>query len=150
MNFQREVKVIWQNATSPQRQTGSNFREIVLAMLIHKYNSPSQKCLFLSRETTLYYFVGHTYAMLYMRCGLIMATLMVAVMPPNHIALYKSSLPPGDPSSYNRPKCHPWVEKLGLAVAQFHTPNGISIGSAVLQGLRPWPINRQTDKRTDR
>ena len=84
---------------------------------------------------------------LYMQCGLIMATLMAA---PNHIVLYKSPLPPGDPpDSYNRPTCHPSAEKLGPTVTRFHTPNGISIGSAVFVGLTA-VTNRQTDRQTHR
>ena len=82
--------------------------------------------------------------MLYMRCGLIMVTLMVA---PNHIALYKSPLPPGDSDSYNRSTCHPCVEKLGHTVARFHTQNGISIASAVFAGLTA-VTNRQADDTT--
>jgi len=65
------------------------------------------------RETTLHYFVGRIYAMLYMRCSLVMAAIIVA---PYHITLYKLALPLRDPGSNNRPTCHSWAEKLGPTI----------------------------------
>jgi len=78
-----------------------------------------------------------------MRCGLIMATLMAV---PNHIVLYKSSLPPGDPPDSI---IGLRAEKLGPTMARLHTPNGISIGSAIFAGLTA-VTNRQTDRQTYR
>ena len=69
---------------------------------------------------------------------------------PNHIVLYKSPLPPGDPpDSYNRPTCHPSAEKLDPTVARFHIPARMSIGSAIFTGLTA-VTNRQTDCQTYR
>jgi len=90
-------------------------------------------------ETMLHSWAASVLCYVYMRSGLIMATIMVA---PDHIALYKLPLPVGDPDSYNKPTCHPWVEKLSPTIPH---SNSISIGSVIFAGFTA-VTSSQTDK----